>query len=222
MKTIKERAQEDLDEGSLLSRDIHLEAAPSELGLTYEEAQEKLKDPEILQARQRRKVFHFHERQLAAGIGPEWGHDDHPEPDNSGDAVRELVECEAGRMWMTRKGDLLEPEEMTAAHLANTIFFLRDPDHLPQPERSKHPWVDTALAELRLRLSTRAGAVRAVTEDADDIARGRLLEIAEEIGCEFLDQCPVCGEVVYVTGSTKYGHTIGSCGDAYYLEDDDE
>lgn len=143
----------------------------------------------------------------------EWGHDNHPEPDSSGDAVREIIECEAGRMWMTRKGDLLEPEEMTAAHLANTIFFLRD----PKRQASEHPWITTALAELRLRLSTREGVARAITEDADDVARGRLLEIAREIGCALLDSCPVCGEVVYVTGSTKDGRTIGSRGDAYLV-----
>lgn len=32
-----------------------------------------------------------------------------------------------------------------------------------------------------------------------------------------LDLCPVCGEEVYITGSTKDGHLIGSCQDAFSL-----
>lgn len=34
----------------------------------------------------------------------------------------------------------------------------------------------------------------------------------EEMG---MDLCPICGEPVFITGRTKDGRLIGSCGDAF-------
>ena len=34
----------------------------------------------------------------------------------------------------------------------------------------------------------------------------------EDLG---FDLCPICGEKVYITGRTKDGRLVGSCGDAF-------
>lgn len=50
----------------------------------------------------------------------------------------------------------------------------------------------------------------------------REYDLYEELG---MDLCPVCGQVVHITGRTQDGRLIGSCGDAFTDEqwnEDDE